>query len=249
MSLAAIALLALVSGLFVGAIGVGGIFLVSGLIYVARIDVPVAIAACMFGYVLTGAVGTLIYARSKSIRWSMAGWLCLGAGPAALLGAWGANTFPPVVLELGIALLTVSAGFNALFGKSAAEASDGAISAAGLVGLGAVTGAGSALSGTGGPMILVPLLMWLKVPVLTAVGLSQAITLPISTLATAGNLLYGSIDVRLGLVLGVTLALGTWGGAKLAHRLPRETLRRIVAYSLVVVGAIICLKLVSRLLG
>ena len=91
---------------------------------------------------------------------------------------------------------------------------------------------------------MIPILMWLQLPVLTAIGLAQAIQLPIAVLATAGNIYAGTLDVVLGLVIGLGIVFGTWGGAWLAHVLPREMLRRIVAILLALVGGTIMAKLV-----
>ena len=85
--------------------------------------------------------------------------------------------------------------------------------------------------------------MWADVQVLTAIGLSQAIQLPIAVLATAGNAYAGTLDVHLGLVIGAGIVFGTWGGAWLAHVLPRPVLRRIVSVLLVFVGGAIMTKL------
>ena len=122
-----------------------------------------------------------------------------------------------------------------------------AISSPALGFIGAVTGFGSALSGTGGPLILIPILMWLDVPVLTAIGLSQAIQLPIALLATAGNFFSGNLDPTLGLLLAAGLAIGTFVGARIAHAVPRKALRRAVAMVLVIVGASIAIKVMARL--
>ena len=54
-----------------------------------------------------------------------------------------------------------------------------------LLVIGAITGFGSALTGTGGPVVLVPILVWCEMPILAAVGLSQAIQMPIALLATS----------------------------------------------------------------
>jgi uncharacterized membrane protein YfcA len=54
-----------------------------------------------------------------------------------------------------------------------------------LAAIGAGVGYVSALTGTGGPVSLMPVLLALKVDVLSAVGLGQAIQVPIGALATA----------------------------------------------------------------
>ena len=72
--------------------------------------------------------------------------------------------------------------------------------------------------------MLVPILISMSVPVLTAVGLSQAIQLPVAIAATFGNALYGQVDLAFGGILAASLTVGSWCGAKLAHVVPRATL-------------------------
>ena len=117
-----------------------------------------------------------------------------------------------------------------------------------LLGIGAVTGFLSSVSGTGGPLVLVPILIAMKLPVLTAVGLSQAIQLPVAIAATVGNVIYGKLDLALGGILAASLTVGSWYGAKLAHTLPRAALRQIVSVVLVVIGLFILGNLALRLM-
>ena len=90
--------------------------------------------------------------------------------------------------------------------------------------------------------MLVPLLVWLKVPILTTIGLSQVIQLPIAALATAGNVAFGMLDIRLGAVLAVALLVGSIVGARAAHVLPSRTLTRLVGLLMLAVGALIILR-------
>jgi len=205
-------------------------------------QVHVAIATCMFSYLFSGAVGAVEYARRGSIRWSMSGWLCAGAMPGAFLGAVTVSVVPAVYLELLIAALILFSGAHALF-RRAGSAGGRVPGNAQLAVIGAVTGYGSAMSGTGGPLLLVPILVWLKMPVLTAVGLSQVIQLPIAALATWGNLVYGNVDIAVGLGIAILLMAGVAAGARIAHWVPARVLRRIVALVLLAVGALIVTRL------
>jgi uncharacterized membrane protein YfcA len=110
-----------------------------------------------------------------------------------------------------------------------------------------VTGFLSSISGTGGPLVLVPIVMSMSVPVLVAVGLSQVIQLPVAIAATVGNVLYGHLDLVLGGILAASLTVGSWYGAKLAHAVPRATLRRVVSIVLVAVGMFILGNVAWRL--
>jgi uncharacterized membrane protein YfcA len=113
-----------------------------------------------------------------------------------------------------------------------------------LVFIGLGVGFGSALTGTGGPVLLVPLLLTLGYLPLSAVGVSQAVQLPIAVFATLGFLLYGEIDFSLGIALGVVQSLGVIIGGLVAHKLPQEKLRLVVAITLMGVGVLMIWRVV-----
>lgn len=244
-----IASLGLVAGLSIGCIGIGGVIVVPALVYVGGLSIEIAIAAAMMGYILTGLIGTFVFARNKSINWQMAGWLSLAAMPAAMFGAWLSNNVPGVALETIIGLLTLGSGANTLLAREPVNATDGNLGRGKLTSIGGATGVLSAITGTGGPLVLVPVMLWLQVPVLTAIGLSQAVQLPIATLATIGNFSFGAPDIKIGLALGAGLAIGSYGGAQLAHKLPREGLKKIVAGVLVIIGLIIIARGLTSLIS
>jgi uncharacterized membrane protein YfcA len=155
------------------------------------------------------------------------------------------------MLEAALGLLTFLSGLNSLKMLRMEDAAAPAVRSPDrrtLLLVGAVTGFLSSVSGTGGPLVLVPILISLAVPVLTAVGLSQAVQFPVAVAATFGNILYGHIDLILAGLLALSLTVGSWYGAKLAHIVPRMVLRRIVSVVLLVVGAFILGNVAWRLL-
>ncbi len=242
-----IGLIGLAAGALIGCVGVGGVIVVPALVYGLGFAIHDAIASAMIGYIFTGAVGTAIYARSRSIRWELAGWIALGAGPGALAGAWAINFVDPRVLELGVGALSLFSGLNALFGRRGEQGGASAtLDRKRLLFIGFLTGTLSAVTGTGGPLVLVPILIWLQLPTLAAVGLSQAAQIPIAILATFGNFRYGNPDISGGLALGIGLTVGTLIGAKAAHAMPRKILERIATIVLILVGALILLRLGVR---
>lgn len=237
-------LFGLAAGLLIGCVGIGGVILVPLLAYVGGYPVQAAVSMAMLGFVLSGAIGTWIFSANKSIRWDMVTWIWLGAIPAAFAGALAANTVPPFVLELCIGVLAAFSGFHSLLSCNGADEGSGqALSAPALVAAGGVTGVASSLTGTGGPLVLVPVLVWLELPPLTAIGLSQTIQVPIALFASAGNAYAGNVQLLLSLILGVALAIGAWAGAKLAHAMPRAILKKIVSVVLVAVGIAILARL------
>lgn len=244
----ALVFVCLLTGLLIGSVGIGGVLLVPSLDYLAGIPVHQAIPACMFSYLATGAIGVAVYSRHGSIQWPAVGWLCLGAIPAALLGSLSLLAIPADIVKGLIAAVMVLAGINSLtrFAQRHSLSHERkSISATAYVLIGALTGYGSAITGTGGPLILVPVAFYLGLPVLTAVGLSQAIQVPIALFATTGNWIAGNLDLRLGFMIGVLLVFGSLAGGMLVHRLPLEPVRRSIAWLLLVVGLAIGFQLLT----
>jgi uncharacterized membrane protein YfcA len=238
----------LLAGFLVGSVGIGGVIIVPALTYLMDVDIQLAIAAALMGFILTGVVGTIQYERQGSIQWSSAWVLVAAAVPAALLGALIVQMVSPLLLKCLIGGLAAISGFQAIFGADIVEgAAASTLSSGKLASAGAFTSFFSTASGTGGPLILVPILMWQQQPLLGAIGLSQVIQLPISIVATLSNLAMGTVDLYLGGALALALSVGCWFGASVAHKLPAKVLKTSVSCLLVLVGLAIVVDVVSKL--
>jgi uncharacterized membrane protein YfcA len=79
-----------------------------------------------------------------------------------------------------------------------------------------------------------------------AIGLSQAVQLPVSLAATAGNFYNGNLDLKLGGLLALGMPLGILLGSKLARALPRRTLQRAVALLLIMAGVLVFSKAATQ---
>jgi uncharacterized membrane protein YfcA len=240
------AVLGLGAGTLIGCVGIGGVIVVPALVYLAGLPVPTAIAAAMGAFVVSGAIGLYAYAKAGSIRWSEAAWASLGALPCAFAGALAVPSVPAPWLELAIGVLASGTGLYVLAERRARRAERARLPGApALTGIGAAAGVVSALTGTGGPLAILPALLALGAPTLAALGVAQAIQLPIAAAATAGHWLVGSLDLSLTAALAAGIALGTWQGARAAHALPTAKLRTATAVVLVLVGGAILVRLVA----
>jgi uncharacterized membrane protein YfcA len=231
-------------GVLIGGVGIGGVLLVPSLKFLGGISLHSAIPACMFSYIFSGVVGTWIYTRQGTINLSMAYRIGVGALPGAYIGSFLLPYLSAQLLEFGIGMLVLASGFYALSGS---QKNDPGVKTPGTMSLmliGMVTGIGSALSGTGGPLLLIPILLWCKVPVLVAIGLSQVVQIPIALTATAGNLIHGDVNLELGLVLAFAVGGGALVGAKTVHLLPVNLIKRVVACLLVLVGIMMLYRLI-----
>jgi len=231
-----------VIGIAIGSTGIGGVLLVPFLIYALGMSAPLAVALALWSFLWSGLVAAGLYARRGSIAWREAAWLSLAALPGAYLGAHALGLIPPMVLEFLIAALIVAGAVNALRAPPVGAARVRSPAPGILLLLGAITGVGSALLGASGALILVPLLVALRQPVLPAIGVGQAIQVPIAAVASLANWLAGRIDVGEGLILAVALSLGIAVGTPLAHALPQRALSRLLAATMLLAAAAMVLR-------
>ncbi len=237
-TLAAMLVAALLVGVLIGCVGIGGVLLPPALVYVGGFGFHLAAATSVWAFLFCGAAGTLTYSGRRSVDWRMAAWLGAGVVPTAFAGAWANVALPEGALMALLAALMVFTGADALL-RSPVVRQAWRIGAPALLVVGAFVGFGSALTGTGGAVLLVPILLLLRTPVLAAVGVAQAVSLPVAAFSTAGYLHYGSMDFVLGTALGLVAAVGVVVGAQIAHAAPAAALRRVVAMALLCAGLLI----------
>jgi uncharacterized membrane protein YfcA len=230
---------AAIIGCLIGSVGIGGVLLVPFLTAVLGLGVRESVAIAMASYVATGAVA-IVQARLSG-EWGRL-WpywpLVLATLPGAFLGGLAIAAIPETAALLVLAVfLILTGGWVLVRDRIGGEpgAQQGWLA-------GAVSGFASALTGTGGPAVLMPILLWRGVPLLMAIALGQIVQLPIALAATAGNVASGPFDygtaalVAAGLVPGVVL--GRWG----ATRLPLGLLARIVAVLMIATGVFLAVR-------
>lgn len=236
------ALLVLLAGAAVGATTIGGLLVVPALTGTAGMAVRDAVAAASFSFLflsmapivaarLRGASGTVSGPGAGAIAWAA----LAGAAAGALTAQW----LPPQVMRLSVAGLALVSGALALLPMRMRRGGVDDAAVPGVVArvaLGLVVGCGSAWSGTGGPAILMPILLFSSVPTRTAIAWAQVVQLPIAVAATAVNFSSGALRPALGVALGVLLVIGWYAGDRLARRMSTAALRTAIAVMLMGTG-------------
>jgi len=232
----------LLAGWLIGATGIGGVLVVPVLNQLQGIPLPQAIGAASLAFALPGLAAA--WRLHKGGTQLPAGTLALtGASlPGAALGALLVHHVAAQWLLGGLAALALASGIWGL--RRAPATHESATLPLGLtIAIGAAVGLGSALTGTGGPVLLVPLMMLLHQPLRTTVPVAQAIQLPVALCAAVGHAWAGALDWRLALVLGVVLLVGALAGQWAAPRTPALALHRLVCALLILTGAWYALRL------
>ena len=231
----AVAGAALVAGVLIGLTGIGGVLVVPALTEFGGVPVDSAVAASMMGFLIGGTLAAAAHLRRVRVDGTRVAALALTAAVGAAAGTASLGLVPATALRLFIAFLSVASGLNALFDRRARP--DNPLPHAIVLGAsGLVVGMGSALSGTGGPVMLIPILLALRVPAPQAIALGLAAGVPIVFTATAVNGIAGRLDYGLGLLLAVVIAAGTLAGSALSRRFSGRGLTCVVAAVLVMTG-------------
>ena len=235
-------------GIAIGAVGIGGVLLVPFLTLTLGIDVKRAIAAALLSYLPSCVVAVMALragaARSRGARRGCSASLhCLPPGS----GARAAQHAPAALLEAAIGVLLLARRHLRAAAARDGDRRSARLAPATLLGLGGGTGFVSALTGAGGAFVLLPVLLLLDMPVLAAIGLGQAIALPIAGLASLANIAAGIMDLWLAAGLAATLTLGIAIGTPIAHALPQLLLRRLLGSAVVLAGLAMLARTAARL--
>ena len=236
----ALAAVALIVGFFIGAVGVGGVLLIPALSWLGAAPIHQATATALFSFLFTGIAGTWLFQRRGSIDWGITLPLLAGALIFSYLGAGAKALFNAPALTLIIALVIMLAGTYILFPARHANGAyrDGRSRAQQflLLCVGAVAGFGSGLSGAGGPLFSVPLMLVLSFAPLSVVGAGQVLQIVAALSGTLGYLQYGSIDFPLAGWVALFQLAGVAAGARAAHAASALALRRTAAALCVLAG-------------
>jgi uncharacterized membrane protein YfcA len=264
MSLLAVA--ALLVGVIIGMVGIGGVLLPPALILIGGVEPHEATAISLISFTLTGVVSVALHLRAGAIPRVFTRDLAVGLLPGAFLGGWLSGRIPDVIILgalsgvcLAAALWTVTRGRRARAGpdqaggaepaersERAARADLGA-AVAGPVGL--AVGFGSAVTGTSGPVLLTPVLMAFRLPTWRVIVVGQVIQVLVTPAGALGYLARARPDLGLTAVLGAATAAGAiagiWGVRRL--RPPEAFLRDLVTVLLAATGVLVAIRLAGTL--
>ncbi len=251
-------LLGAVAGVLAGLLGVGGgLVLVAALAWLLPLmGIPqeaamhAALASSLASIVLTAAASARAHHRRGSVMWPTVAWMVPGLLLGGWLGSGLAVRMDDGVLRYLVAGYCLVAAAQMLLGRRRATGADASPPPRG-VGMslaGSGIGALSAVIGIGGGSMTVPLLVALGSAPVRAVGTSSACGVAIGLASALGYAMHapdGALPahaigyVYLPAAAGVAAAsvFAAPLGTRLAHHLSGETLKRVFAGFLLLVGA------------
>jgi len=195
-------------------------------------DTVTTAATALFSFLFTGLAGGWAFHRRGTLDGKVAGPVCASALLLGFAGASLGDRIPAALLTRIIAAILSGAGLYLLLrsvrGRSEGEGRHRG-SPGSLLGIGAVAGFGAGVSGAGGPLFSVPLMLALHFDPLVAIGTGQVVQIASSLSGSLGHMASGSIHYGLGLLITVAELAGTLLGVRLAHAARAGQLRLLAA--------------------
>jgi len=244
------------AGIMAGLLGVGGgLIIVPVLAWIFHhqqvsdaVIMHLAIGTSLATIVVTSISSVRAHHRHGAVLWSTFWRLTPGIVIGAWLGAAIADALPSAVLSKVFAVFVLMVAAQMGFGAKPAPHRE-LPGTAGMAAAGGIIGAVSAIVGIGGGSLTVPFLTWCNIAIRQAVATSAACGLPIALAGALGFIVTGLNAAHLptwslGYVYGpallgitVTSMLSAPLGARLAHTLPTDMLKKVFAVFLAVIGA------------
>ena len=243
------------AGVLAGLFGVGGgIIIVPVLVFSfaaqgfdPQVLTHMAVGTSLATIIFTSINSALEHHRKGAVRWPIFVWMAVGILLGTGLGSLTAASIQGPVLQkiIGVFALLIALQLALDLKPKASKAVPGK---AGLTVAGGIIGWASAIFGIGGGSLTVPFLTWRSVPIQQAVATSSACGLPIALAGSLSFVLVGwdaphlpqwSLGfVYLPGLLGIALTSMFFAriGARLAHRLSPQLLKRLFALLLFSVG-------------
>jgi uncharacterized protein len=249
----------IVSGLLAGLFGVGGGLVIvpalnaafaAGLVAIApEARMHVAIGSSLAVIVFTAISSVRAHHGYGAVLWPAVRGLAPGIIVGGLFGAWIADALATRALEVVFGIFALLMALHIGMAPKVEPEGRGTLPGLpGFLGAGTVIGTLSALGGIGGGVMTVPYLAWHGVALRMAVGTAAACTLPVALSGATGYALAGFGAGLPGWSTGYLFwpaiaaiaaasMLTAPLGARLAHRLPVKSLRRLFAAFLIIVAA------------
>lgn len=243
------------AGVLAGLLGIGG-----GLVIVPMLNFAfeaqnfpdvhiqhVALGTSMATIIFTSISSMRAHHKRGAINYTAFWRLTPGIITGTYLGAWLASILSTMVLKALFGVFLYYVATQMLTGKKTSGSHE-LPGTTGIFGAGNVIGVFSALVGIGGGTLTVPFLSWCNQTMHTAIATAAAVGLPIALSGTAGYVINGmGVEGIPGPHIGYVYLPAFFGiiatsmltapfGAKLAHSLPVDKLKRIFAILLYVVG-------------
>jgi len=240
-----LAFFSLAVGVLIGATGVGGVLLIPVLMLFAKIETHQAMATALFSFLFTGMAATWIYQRYGSIDWKLSLPVLAGSFLSSYAGAYlgaKASSRELTMLLAGIIILSslysVFPAGNSSISSRLGPRGNNLL----LLGIGLFTGFLCGMTGAGGGIVSIPLMLMSGYPVLQTIATGQVLQFVVSLSGSFSNHENNFIVFELAWWVTLCELAGIVIGVRLAHTMPVQTLKKAVTLFCLCIGGVLAIK-------
>jgi hypothetical protein len=247
----------IVAGIAGGMLGIGGgTITVPALFMIFKwIDLPqniimqLAIGTSLAAMVINTSSAARAHHHKNAVMWTVVKRMLPGVAIGSMLGGLTAHYLSGIVLEIFFGIFAFALGIHHLKPLNP-QVKERCLPGFPLIDFfSSIIAWISNILGIGGGILLVPFLNAYRIHEKKAIGTSVAISIFISSFGVLFYLFFGLEDIGLGISLGYIylpafflLSIGSYFaapyGAKLAHSMPSNTLRKIYAFAMILIGSL-----------
>jgi uncharacterized membrane protein YfcA len=244
-----------VVGFLAGLLGIGGGLLIVPMLtilftnqgYPKEYILHLALGTSLASIIFTSVSSFWSHHKHKAVIWKVFVPITPGIIVGTFLGTFVAARLSTLFLKVFFSVFLYYVGTQMLVGLKPKPSRD-IPGNAGLFGAGGVIGVFSSLVGIGGGSLSVPFLVWCNATMHQAIGTSAAIGFPIAVSGSVGYIINGLKAtglpehtlgfVHLTALAGIAVASVITAplGAKVAHKLPVDKLKKLFALLLFILG-------------
>ncbi len=234
-------------GLFIGWCGVAGFLLPILFVNACGLSVTESLLLSFLCFAISGAIGSWNYHRRGELPLRPALILSAGSLAGGLLGAALGGLLEPETVKVVLYIVVLLSGLAIVLRELRPQKSGGGSfpGTPPLLALGFATALLCALSGAGGPVLVMPLLVAMGVPAKTAVGVAllDSVFIALPAIAVYGSRC-GALAALLPVLLAAALghAAGVSVGSVTAAHVPQSLLKRGVAVFSICFSLLMLLK-------
>lgn len=217
-------------GVLVGVSGIAGFLLPIYYISVMNLNSVEALALSFTAFIVSGVLGSFNYYKEKLLNLRIAIVLSIGSFFASFLGVKANLLIPEHIVQVILYTMVLLSGISILIRKNK-EKNEVKYNNVLLVLVGFVTGFICSISGAGGPIIVLPILLMLGVKIHEAVAIALFNSIFIGIPSSAGYLMNSDLSIILPMIPAVIIShgVGVIIGSKNGQRINQAVLKKAVA--------------------
>ena len=235
-----ISFISLLVGFFCGCTSIGGILLIPAIVIFSNLNLHEAMATSLFSFALMAMLGTFLHYRKRTIVWNDAFAICCSAAISSIVGAYVNPYVNTYILNIILACLILFSGISILLPqKNSFFADIMELSRKRFVFLfilGILVGFMAGLTGIGGPVLSVPIMVSIGFSPIASIAVSQPLQVIAGASGSIINIFNGYINYSMAIWITVLEFIGFYFGIVLAYKLNAKVLKYLICLLCVITG-------------